>query len=617
MVALVRRLSATKRVGHGGTLDPFAAGVLPLYLGRATRVVEYHLRDDKRYRATICFGATSTTDDLEGELTPVDGPPPDRVAVEAALAAFRGPIEQVPPSYSAIKVAGRRAYAMARAGEQPVLKARQVTIHSIDLVEWDGSDPERPFAIVDIRCSAGTYIRAIARDLGAVLGNSAYLGALVRTASGPFGLDDAVPLETARAAANTGREAFAALLLPVDAGLDAMPAVVLTPAEIEAVVRGQFIKPAGWRADPAADAGYRLLDDAGALVAVAAVRGGRLAPDKVLRDGQGTAGAARAGAAAGGESGATGTGSAVDADFDAGPNRVAAKATLETAQQRRDRRLTASRHIDGLAALRPDDGPLFVAVGVFDGLHRGHRYLLDHLRAEAARRSARATVITFDAHPEEILLGKAPPILVDPAERLVRLGDAGIELTVVQPFDLALRMTPFEAFVAMIRERTALAGFLMTPDAAFGHERGGTPAALAALGQSAGFEVVVVPPFDIAGRQVRSADIRRRIAAGELAVAAELLGRPVAVAGEIRRTPGDPALSLRFPLPVALPPAGRYAVEIEPAWKPDVRRGPVVPGTALIRNGESGAEPSIELSADEALPPVDRLRVSFLGPGHD
>ena len=111
IVALVRRLSGTKRVGHGGTLDPFAGGVLPLFLGRATRVVEYHLGDRKAYRATVCFGATSTTDDLDGELIPVDGPGPTREAVEAALPALQGRVTQTPPIFSAIKVGGRRAYA--------------------------------------------------------------------------------------------------------------------------------------------------------------------------------------------------------------------------------------------------------------------------------------------------------------------------------------------------------------------------------------------------------------------------------------------------------------------------------------------------------------------------
>ena len=209
VVALVRRLAATKRVGHGGTLDPFASGVLPLFLGRATRLVEYHLGDRKGYRATVCFGASSTTDDLEGELTPSAAPAPSRAAAEAALAGFIGPISQRPPAYSAIKVAGRRAYAMARAGEHVELASREVTIHSLELLDWDGTDPDRPIAVVDVECSAGTYIRALARDLGEAVGGAAYLGALVRTASGPFRLDGAVSLDRVREAAADGAERLA------------------------------------------------------------------------------------------------------------------------------------------------------------------------------------------------------------------------------------------------------------------------------------------------------------------------------------------------------------------------------------------------------------------------
>ena len=282
VVALVRRLAATKRVGHGGTLDPFASGVLPIFLGRATRVVEYHLGDRKRYRATVCFGASSTTDDLEGELTPADAPAPDRSSVAAALAHFRGPISQRPPAFSAIKVAGRRAYAMARAGESVELASRDVTIHSLELLEWDGSDPDRPIAIVDVECSAGTYIRALARDLGEAVGGGAYLGALSRTASGPFGLDAAIPLERVREAAAEGPDALGSLLLPIDAGLDSLPELVVTDGEVTALSRGQFIRAAL----PPNEAGapIRVRDGNGRLVAIATVRDGRLAPDKVLVD---------------------------------------------------------------------------------------------------------------------------------------------------------------------------------------------------------------------------------------------------------------------------------------------------------------------------------------------
>jgi tRNA pseudouridine55 synthase len=280
VVALARRLAATKRVGHGGTLDPFASGVLPVFLGHATRVVEYHLGDRKAYRATVCFGASSTTDDLEGELTPIGAPAPTRTTVEAALPALLGVISQRPPAYSAIKVGGRRAYALARAGETVVLAERQVTIHALKIEKWDDTDPERPIAVIDVECSAGTYIRALARDLGEAVGSAAYLGALTRTASGPFLLAAATPLEAIRMAAAEGPAGLLPHLRPIDAGLEALPVVDLTEAEVAAIAKGQFVRPAG--GVPATADQYRLRDPGGTLVAIATASAGRLAPDKVF-----------------------------------------------------------------------------------------------------------------------------------------------------------------------------------------------------------------------------------------------------------------------------------------------------------------------------------------------
>ncbi len=283
VVALVRRLAGTRRIGHGGTLDPFASGVLPLFLGGATRIVEYHLADDKAYRATICFGSSSTTDDLDGDLTPVDGPVIERSAVEAALTAMLGRQLQRPPTYSAIQVGGRRAYAMARAGETVDLPPRAVTLHALDLIEWDEADPARTIAIVEVRCSAGTYVRALARDLGERLGSAAYLGALVRSASGPFRLEDAHPLEKIReAAAADGPDGVRRLLLPMDTGLDAMPAVPLTESEIADATQGRFVRPASGVREAEDGVTVRLLDEAGVLVGLGRRDGLRIAPTKIL-----------------------------------------------------------------------------------------------------------------------------------------------------------------------------------------------------------------------------------------------------------------------------------------------------------------------------------------------
>jgi len=221
------------------------------------------------------------------------------------------------------------------------------------------------------------------------------------------------------------------------------------------------------------------------------------------------------------------------------------------------------RVVEGIDHLAASDGRLFVVVGVFDGLHRGHGYLLEHLRAEALQRRARPAVITFDHHPDEILTGAAPPLLLDPEERLERLAAAGVEVTVVEVFDVALRMTPFDRFVRRITDRVDLAGFLMTPESAFGHDRGGTPETVAALGRDLGYDVAVIPALELDGRAVRSAEIRAAIASGDLAEAEHLLGHPYAIVG--RAEPGHGGVDVRVPMPVALPPAGQYTVRIATA----------------------------------------------------
>lgn len=285
VVGLVRRLSHTKRVGHGGTLDPFAGGVLPVFLGKATRLVEYHLGDRKRYRATVCFGASSTTDDLEGALTPTTGPAPTRAAVEDALTGFLGGLQQRPPAYSAIKVAGRRAYALARAGQEVELAPRSVTIHALELLGWDETTPGEPVAVLDVECSAGTYVRSLARDLGEAVASGAYLGALTRTASGPFALSAAHDLDDIRAAAAGGPERIADRLLPIDAGLN-LPTVRIDQAAIVAIGRGQAIGVPPGVGEGSLEFGLpvRLVDDHGRLLAIASLAGTKLLPDKVLFD---------------------------------------------------------------------------------------------------------------------------------------------------------------------------------------------------------------------------------------------------------------------------------------------------------------------------------------------
>jgi len=287
IIDTVRRLTGVRRVGHGGTLDPFAMGVLPVFIGRATRMVDYHRGDAKAYRASVVFGASSTTDDIDGVMTPGEGPVPDRAAVEAALSRFEGQIEQVPPDHSAVHVGGKRAYELARGGQKPELQARSVTIHSLDLTGWDTADAEKPMAELEVRCSAGTYVRSLARDLGAKLGCGAYLGALTRTASGPFAIDAAHALEHVRAELAAGN--LESLLLSPDAGLEHIPMVRIPDRDREAIARGQIIRVRGEVSGPLDPAAVlenaqvvRVLDERGSLAAMAHVSKGRLYPDKVF-----------------------------------------------------------------------------------------------------------------------------------------------------------------------------------------------------------------------------------------------------------------------------------------------------------------------------------------------
>jgi len=191
VVARVRRLARQKRVGHAGTLDPAATGVLPVLLGQATRVAEYLSESGKAYRAVVRFGVETNTYDREGEVTreaSVEGLSLERIA--AALPDFLGEQQQLPPIYSAIKREGRPLYALARAGEEVVVEPRQVRIDALRIVAWD-----RPDLTLDVECGKGTYIRSLAHDLGQRLGPGAHLAALTRTRSGPFTLDQAITLE--------------------------------------------------------------------------------------------------------------------------------------------------------------------------------------------------------------------------------------------------------------------------------------------------------------------------------------------------------------------------------------------------------------------------------------
>lgn len=224
-----------KRVGHGGTLDPAATGVLPIALGKATRLLQF-LREDKAYQATIQLGISTTTDDLEGEvIATAPAPGLSLEAVKAAIKLFEGTIQQVPPSYSAIQVQGKRLYTLARAGEKIEVPARTVSVYKIEILDWRTGDfPELDVAIA---CGSGTYIRAIARDLGAALQTGGTLAALTRTQSSGFDLASSLSFDELEAQVQQGTF----VPIPPTVALQHLGAVILPATTAQRWCQGQRV----------------------------------------------------------------------------------------------------------------------------------------------------------------------------------------------------------------------------------------------------------------------------------------------------------------------------------------------------------------------------------------
>jgi len=235
-VSRVRRLFDAQKAGHGGTLDPFATGLLPIAFGEATKTVQYVMDGAKTYRFTVRFGETTETLDPEGAVSARSEVLPDEAAIAAALPAFVGEIEQTPPRYSAIKIDGARAYDKARAGETVEIAARPVVIHALSLI----GRPDATRATLEMRCGKGTYVRAVARDLGAALGTVAMVDELRRTAVGGFTESQAISLEALEGLGHNPA-ALAERLLPIEAALDGIPAMALSEAETMRLRNGQAV----------------------------------------------------------------------------------------------------------------------------------------------------------------------------------------------------------------------------------------------------------------------------------------------------------------------------------------------------------------------------------------
>jgi tRNA pseudouridine55 synthase len=260
VVAIVRRATKIKKIGHAGTLDPLATGVLVLCLGKATRLSAYAMSHTKVYEAQIHLGVETETYDAEGQITTTNSASISQAEFEAVLTQFLGDIDQLPPMYSAIKKGGKKLYELARKGETIEVEPRPVTIESLTIQHW-----EFPYVDLEIICSPGTYIRSFAHDIGQLLGVGGHLSALRRTASGNFRVENAVSLDTLRTAIE--RDEWQQYLLSPDLAIVDMPSVNLTQEQSDIIRQGGFIELVG---DTTEQIGA--FDPAGQLVAIMALR---------------------------------------------------------------------------------------------------------------------------------------------------------------------------------------------------------------------------------------------------------------------------------------------------------------------------------------------------------
>lgn len=282
-VARIKRIFEARKVGHAGTLDPLATGILPIALGEATKTVSFAMNDEKAYEFTVRWGAATTTDDAEGQLTEESNIRPSIADIEAALPGFIGEIEQVPPKFSAIKVNGNRAYDLARDGEEIELKARLVQVDELSIIDAPDAD-HTTFAAI---CGKGTYVRSLARDIGRKLGCYGHIADLRRTRVGPFDTSSCVTideleaaLEIDKAGIDRSTAARSAILAPVEAALDELKHLAISASDASRLLSGRQVLMRGRDAPIFVGAAYAT--SRGKLIALVDCDRGTLRPTRVF-----------------------------------------------------------------------------------------------------------------------------------------------------------------------------------------------------------------------------------------------------------------------------------------------------------------------------------------------
>lgn len=506
VVNVLKRSFPRTKIGHGGTLDPAATGVLVICLGKGTKLQEYVMGGTKVYESDIVFGLDSSTLDMDGDIRETDPAfSLDEAALRAVLPRFTGEIEQLPPMVSALKKDGVPLYKLARQGLEVARAKRRVTIDDLTIL---AIHPEGPFPRLRLRitCSSGTYVRALARDIGAALGTSAVADRLVRTASGPFRLADAL---TITEAAECASRHDPHLLYPLNYPLAHLPVKPLQDLQlIERVKVGQTVHM------PVQDHAVYRLEVASNLLALARPENKDLKPYRV---------------------------------FYRRPQVTEAHIVQKTSSINFDGRQTA------------------VALGNFDGVHGGHQLLIETMASNAANRGLLPVVCTFEPHPGQLLRGDDYKVLQTGADKARHLAAAGGEVLLFLPFDHNLAATSPADFVdryllEQLRAATVYVGYNFH----FGRDGVADATWLQQYGREKGLDVVILDPIRWRGKNLSTTAIKDHLINGQIEEANQLLRYPYYLRGivvegrKIGRTIGLPTANLTLPSSLLLPADGVY-----------------------------------------------------------
>lgn len=490
VVAKLRNLTGERRIGHNGTLDPFASGLMAVMIGPATRLSHYLTSTTKEYEATFTFGAFTDTDDCEGSIIEsfeIYSELFDESFARQTIASLIGSHEQIPPKYSAIKRDGVPAYKAARAGQDVDLSSRRITIFEADLISVDEGSVSWTVRLV---VSKGTYIRSIARDLGETLKAGAYVSALRRTASGNLSVKDALTIpeliESIAQPSNTADH-----FLPIDCFIAGELPISSTDRH---TITGQSIAMAEL---PATESSRPLKNTD--LVPIVSL-----------------------------------------------DNRLLALYRPSTDSQMGDKLVPHIVFPRGVCG--PRVNPCIATMGVFDGVHRGHAVLLANVVERARAMGVTSVVVTFDVLPELVIEGQHVPDQLTALEHRIELiKQQGIDEVIIIPFDSGVALTNPSDFVSRyLLSRIAPVEFIVGDNFRFGHQGTGDYQVLAELLSPAGCLVRHVPLIALDDQHVSSTSIRQAINQGDIGQATKLLGRDITITGKVIAGQGNGA-ELGFP----------------------------------------------------------------------